>query len=139
MRTLKEMRALKKVRAKRVYTGRFHADNHNEFLAFLEERIREERPNVTFELRVIKGSNCIHYIENGKSTNYFWKLPKFTKVAYGILEFRSQDYRFLADGSEEYSYGPKLTKENITEFGIMIDVGSAKLEYHIEEETGNEL
>ena len=95
--------------------------------------ISSERPGVSFKLKVIEASDSVQYIENGKSTSYYWRLPKLKREVFGTLEFRSKDYRFLPDGSSEYSYGPRLTKNNITDYGIAVDLGGDMLEYHFED------
>ena len=130
--TLKSMRSLGKVRARRVFTGFFHADNHDDYIAYIGERIKKERPNANFKLQLEEPSNCIRYIENDVPTNYFWFLPKIKTETLGVVEFRSHDFRFLPDGDAVYSYGPKLTKDCLRDYGFAIDLGKNEyLEYHI--------
>ena len=160
MYTIKKLREIGKVRCRRVYDGMFHAGNHEQFIQHLlgqldylksdlmamseTERCQElERQfqvklspaavkKIEFTLSEDGGPN-LTVLVNGKKSNRFIMLPKIEKELTGTLEFRSKDYRFLADGKEDFSYGPDLRREHLTDYGLMIDAGSGRIHYYIED------
>ena len=69
------------------------------------------------ELTMVDEGDCWSFGDNRYCTK-----PKIQKVVYGIVEFRSKDYTFLADGKSEKSYGTTLKAENVIDNGFVSHV-----------------
>lgn len=123
MKTKKQLKDLKQVKAIRVNHSKFHSENINELR---EHLIKELKDNIS-------DFNINDFKEN--ENQFEWKnrvvlKPKMNREQVGILTFRSNDYTF--EYSDKKSYGTEAKDWNLTDKGFYIlDVKGEKIEYII--------
>ena len=130
-KTIADLKRLKTVKAERVFTGKWHKGNVDEFIAKFTEDIKNHYGEE--ESKKVK-------LEHNKTSISFGNrvamIPNLDKKITGTLEIRSNDYIFWPDNgtAKDGSYGPKLTKEEVTmtEYGFSIQTFSGgELQYHL--------
>lgn len=123
MKTLKELKALKSVRVKRVACG----------MDTIEDipKIRDTlKAAIATEFGVFNESEFKESDHDFSYQGYAWLKPKCTKEQDGIITFRSKDYVF--NYGDKSSYGPDLKSEMLTDYGFKIPtIQGGFFEYHI--------
>lgn len=133
-KSLRDLKEIGKIKCNRVYTGKFHSDNHNEFKEHILSRIKEEVGNLFSEDDFRENDNYLFYRHPKQpGREYNWRKPKIQKQVEGFVEFRSKDYIFypLEGDLSKRSYGPKINGSNLTEYGFKIEAEGGDLEYHL--------
>ena len=127
---LTDLKKRKKVKCTRVYTGKFHKDNHEALVEDLKERIKAERPEANFQLKV--SGQQVDYIENGEPTEHFWYLPKINKRIGGMIHFTEVGFSFVQDGASVGSPEIHLLPEYVRDYGFELPLPFGSLQYHFD-------
>ena len=107
---LVELKRLKTFKVKKTFSGKYHADNHDQM-----------KQDLISELKA-------HGIDTNKLTendygfslgNRTWHKPKIKKESIGTITMRSKDYIFTNEDGQK-SYGSELKASNMLDNGFRI-------------------
>jgi hypothetical protein len=131
MKTVKELTGKGRVRVRRYCTVRFHDGNLEEFEQELRRLAAKEWPGKKTELIFNDKNRTYGFTVDGIPSNQFIQAPRLKKEATGVVEFRSRDYRFLDDVTQQWSYGSSIKKENLRPYGFAVPVLDGEIQYHL--------
>ena len=124
MRTLKNLKELKRIKAERIAVDmptieqldeireKIKRDIINQFGQIALEKLKENKDNWTFE-------------------NHVFFKPKTKKITMGEIEFRSKDYIFHYEGKK--GFGEEIKSDMLTDYGFKIPTFQGGFfEYHFQ-------
>lgn len=122
-------------RAKRIFTGRYHAGNTKQLIQDLKEemsiRYNVDKKQVT--IAPVRGVYMI-YVKGNKVTEYY-HIPLMEKSSIGKIEFQTENFYFTKDGSDQPSMAHNPMMKNLRSYGFEISTFSGDtLQYHIIED-----